>query len=321
MTNAPSPPAAPHAAKPARHRRSETTASLVARAQTIAAALPALLSGVAKADAGAAHVRINAAWVSNLTTTIAAAQAAQGNRSTVVVGKGVATSNEVLAATSLESVLAKVRTLVETHNPADIAAQRAYGRGAKLNPRDIGGTLEAAQGFVAAWNGDFKQPAVNAGVTQATIDQISALATALAQAKVSHAAAATKASQETLNRRAAVEALQTQCAFATRVVTDVFGKGSPEVATLADPRPMQARGATRKIAAKAKAKSTAARVAAKKAVSRAKPGARAKARAGKAARMVVAARKAALLAGPAKKAAAKRARATGAKKKKAARAK
>jgi hypothetical protein len=310
MSNAPGTPA-PSAAptkKPVRHRPSNTVSAVLARAEVIAAALPPLLSGIAEADAGAASPAIDAAWVAQLNGTIAATQAAQGEGASAKVGGMAATASEHEAAAALVALLTQVRQKVEIHSADDVAAQRAYGRGVKLSVRDVQGALAAAQAYLASWGGAWKGAAASAGVTQATMDQLTSLSSALSEGTVQQQAAKTAGSQGTLTRAGAVAALSSMCAFAVRVVTAAFGKGSRELATLTARVPLQGRGAARKAAAKAKKSASRARVAATKAASRAKQGARGKARAAKAKRAAVGVRKAAFLAAP-KKAPKKAARA------------
>jgi hypothetical protein len=306
-------PATPAAPKTRRAQRSQALDGAIARARIIATALGPLLPGIAEADAEAAKVRIDASWVGNLVGVIASAEAAQGERVTAIVGQKAATTAEHQAAAKLVELLTAVRELVATHNPDDLAAQQAYGRGEKIDAKHVAGALEIGRAFVAAYGGEWKEAAVDAGVTDATMAEIATLTSSLATAAVSQHAAQTAGSQKTLSRAAAVKALRSLCAFAVRVVKGVYGKGSPQLATLADPRPRQARGAARKLAAKANAKAASARKAAKKAASRAKPGARAKTRARKARTAAVATRAAALVKGAANGATGAKAKKTGAK--------
>jgi hypothetical protein len=307
------------ARKASRAQRSQTLDAAIARAQGVATALGPLLGGIAKADAQAKKVRIDAAWVANLESVIAAAESAQGERKTATVEQKAATAAEHEAAAKLVTLLIQVRDLVATHNPDDLAAQQAYGRGEKIDARHIAGALEVAREVVAAYAGKWKQPAVDAGITAATIAQIVSLTSTLAKAAVSQRAEKATGSQKALSRASALKALRELCAFAVRVVASVYGKASPQLATLADPRPLQGRGAARKIATKTKAKAAGAKVAAKKAASRAKPGARGKTNARKAKRAAVAAGAAVLVKGRAAAKAGPKAKKTGAKAKKASR--
>jgi hypothetical protein len=265
--------------KASRAQRSQTLDAAIARAHSVATALAPLLAGIAKADAKAKKPRIDAAWVANLEGVITAAETAQGERQTARVEQMEATVAEHAVAEKLAALLIQVRDLVATHNPDDLAAQQAYGRGEKIDAKRIAGTLEIAQEFIAAYAGKWKEAAVDAGVGADTMGEITTLAGTLAKATVSRLSTKTTGARKTLSRGAAVKALRTMCAFAVRVVASVYGKGSDELATLADPRPLRGRGAARTKAAKAKAKVAQARTSARKAASRAKAGARGRTRA------------------------------------------
>jgi hypothetical protein len=313
MTN--TTPLSPSAsAKPSKARRSQAADAEVVRAKLTLAALPPLLAGIATKDKNAAKVRIDKAWVTQYANVIAATEQAEGARAVAKVDLKAATSTERETADDLAVILIDVRELVATHNPDDLAAQQAYGRGEKIDPRRTGATIAVAQGFLQAWSGKWKEPAVDAGVTQATMDQIETLMNELSAADVGQHGVMTTNADGTVGREASLSVLREMNAFAARVVANVFGKASSQALSLADPRPLASRGSVRKAATKAKHAAAKTAKKAKKTAKLAKPGERARAAKGRAKRAAVAARakavaaKAAPAAKSAKKAKAKRAK-------------
>ena len=98
-----------------------------------------------------------------------------------------------------------------------------------------------------------------------------------------------------VNRAALFQVLRSMNAYAAKVVQNVYGKGSKELRSLSDPRPLTSRGAARKTATKAAKKQKAAAAKAKKA---AKPKKRAAAAKRRAKRVAVAAQASTLTAAP-----------------------
>jgi hypothetical protein len=322
-SSTPSLASAPAAApKSTTHARSQSLANAIARGEVVAGALPPLLAGIAKkAQQGKAKPPIDAAWVANLQSVLTQARAAQGQRATAIVAQKQATADAHRTADALAAALSEVRSLVAIHNPDDVEAQLAFGRGMSIDgAKNIPGTRIAARAFVAAYADRWKTAAAAAGVTPAMIASIASMADEVASATTTQHAKKVSGADRTLTRGAAVRALRSLCAFAVKVVQNVYGKGSAQLGTLDDPRPKQGRAQARKAAARAKAKLEAAARRAKKAASRAKPGARSRSLARRTRRASAAERAAALVKGaaaaskkPAKagKATAKAAKATG----------
>jgi hypothetical protein len=305
----PSPvPATP--AKPAKNRRSRSEEAEIVRAKKTLAALPPLLAGIAAKDANAAKVRIDAPWVTQYGSIITSAEAAADGRAVARADLRKATATERQSAAQLGVLLADVRDMVVTHNPTDENAQRAYGRGALLEATRTGPTLAMAGAILQAWNGQWKKVGQDSGVTQSTIDQIQALRDSLSSADTGQLGVMTTNVDGTVQRAALFTTLRTMSTFAVSVTKNVFGRGSAQLQSLSDPRPLTKRGAKRKAATKAKKVAT---TAAKKAAKAAKPKNRAATAKGRAKRAAVAARAAALVAAAkpvakAKKAAKKKAR-------------
>lgn len=166
--------------------------------------------------------------------------------------------------------------------------------------------MNVAGAYLAAWDGKWKQPAVNAGVSQATMDKIQSLRDTLSSADVAQHELVLTNEDGTVNRAAALSALRQMTAFAVKVVTNVFGRGSSQLRSLANPRPLTNRAKARKAATKAKHAAATTAKKAKKAARLAKPGVRAAAAKGRAKRAAVKARAQALLAKPAAKGAKKK---------------
>lgn len=289
MTNTTSPtPSA--SVKHSKARRTRAADADVERAKLTLAALPPLLAGIATKDKNAAKVRIDKAWVTQYANVIAATEQAEGGRTVATVAQKAATSTERETADDLAVILIDVRELVATHNPDDLAAQQAYGRGEKIDPRRTSATIAVAQGFLQAWSGKWKEPATDAGVTQATMDQIETLMNELSAANVGQHDVMTTNADSTVEREAALSVLREMNVFAARVVANVFGKSSSQAASLSNPRPLTNRGAARKAATKAKHAAVKTAKKATKTAKLAKPGARAALAKGRAKRAAVKAR-------------------------------
>jgi hypothetical protein len=286
-------PVPPTPAKPAANRRSRSEEAEIVRAKKTLAALPALLAGIAKKDANAAKVRIDAAWVAQYGSILTSAEAAADGRAVARTDLRKATATERQSSTQLGALLTDVRALVATHNPDDENAQRAYGRGTVLDPRRTGPTLTLAGAVLQAWSGQWKQVGLDSGVTQSTIDQIRSLRDSLSSADTGQLGIMTSNTDGTVQRAALFKTLRTMSTFAVAVVKNVFGKASSQAQSLADPRPLTQRGATRKAATKAKKVAT---TVAKKAARAAKPKNRAATAKRRAKRVAVATRAAALVA-------------------------
>jgi hypothetical protein len=282
---------------PTKPRRSRSEAAELARAQTILAALPPLLAGIAAKDAHAAAVRIDRAWVTYYAGVLASAEAAAGKRVVARSELKRATLAERASAAELASLLTDVRATVATHHPDDVNTQRAFGRGVRIEATRTGETTALAGTVLAAWGRQWKQAGLAAGVTQATIDRIAALRDSLTSADVEQHQVMTANALATSDRLATFAALRTMSTFAARVTANVFGRGSRELRSLSDPRPLTSRGAARKAAAKAK---RLAAKAAKKAAKAAKPKHRAATMKRRAKRAAVAARTAEVIAAAAK---------------------
>jgi hypothetical protein len=300
-TTATQPPAPAGAPKTAKARRSSAADAIVVRAKTTLAALPPLLAGIAAKDARAAKVRIDAAWVARYADVIASAEDAAAVGAVAKVDKKAATAEERQKGLELSLLLTDTRALVATHNPDDLAAQQAYGRGETIDPRRTSGLVAVAGAYLAAWDGKWKQPAVDAGVTQATMDQLKTLRDGLSSADLGQHQVLTTSADGAVERAAAVAVLREMTAFATKVVANVFGRASSELRSIADPRPLTNRASARKAATKAKKAAAKTAKKTKKAATLAKPGARAKAAKGRAKRAAVKARAKAVAAGPAAK--------------------
>jgi hypothetical protein len=322
MTNVNAPPnAAPSSAtnaKGARARRSVASNAILARAKQTAAALPPLLAGIAAKDAHAASIRIDEAWVAHFESVITSAEEATAGSLVAKVDQKAATAGEKQKGLQLSLLLTDTRDLVATHNPDDLAAQQAYGRGEKIDPRRTSALATLAGAYLAAWDGKWKEPAVDAGVTQATIDQIQSLRDGLSSAILAQHGVVTTNEDGTVNRAAALAVVREMTTFAVKVVANVFGRGSSELRSLSDTRPLTNRAAARKAATKAKKIAVTAAKKAKKTARLKAPGKRAAAAKGRSKRAAVAAQAKALAAkavakaapkkGKAKKATAKRAK-------------
>jgi hypothetical protein len=284
------------AARTPKARRSVAIDAVVVRAQQTLAALPALLPAIAAKDAKAAKVRIDQAWVDQYAELIATASSAEGERVVATVDQKAATAAERQKGLELSLLLTDLRDLVATHNPDDLAAQQAYGRGEVIDPRRTSALVTIAGAYLAAWDGKWKEPAVDAGVTQATIDKIQTLRDSLGSADVAQHTVMTTNSSKTVARAAAITAVRQMTAFAVKVVTNVFGKGSPELVSVSDPRPLTNRASARKAATKAKKAAVKTAKKAKKTARLAKPGARSAALKGRAKRASIAAQAKALAA-------------------------
>jgi DNA-binding protein HU-beta len=293
--------------KPSKARRSLALDAVIVRARQTLAALPALLAGIAAKDAHAAKVRIDDSWVSDYASVLATAEEASAGGSVARVDQKAATAEERQKGLELSLLLTDTRDVVATHNPDDLAAQQAYGRGEKIDPRRTSLLVNIAGAYLAAWDGKWKTPAVDAGVTQATMDKIQSLRDALSSADLAQHEVTLTNEDGTVNRAAALSLLRQMTAFAVKVVTNVFGRGSKQLRSLADPRPLTNRASARKAATKAKQAAAKTAKKAKKTARLAKPGARAAAVKGRAKRTAVKARAQALLTKPAAKAATKKA--------------
>jgi hypothetical protein len=247
------------AAKAARNRRSRSEEAEIVRAKktfTALSTVPSILKGIALKDAHAAKVRIDKVWVGEYSALISQAETASDGRAVAKVDLKKATAQERTQATQLATLLTDVRDQISTHFPDDAQTQEAYGRGVKVSPKATGATIALAGSFLSAWDGEWKQPAESAGVTQATMDQIQSLRNSLSAADMGQQGVITGNVDGTLTRSALFVALRQQSAFAVRVVGAVFGKTSSQALALSDPRPLTKRDAVRKAATKAKNKAT-----------------------------------------------------------------
>jgi hypothetical protein len=310
-TNASQPAAVSSAtnAKGARARRSLASDAVIVRAKQTLAALPPLLPGIAQKDANAASVRIDEAWVARFGSVIRSAEEATAGSIVAKVDQKAATADERQKGLQLSLLLTDTRDLVATHNPDDLAAQQAYGRGEKIDPRRTTALATLAGAYLAAWDGKWKEPAVDAGVTQATMDQIQSLRDALSSAILAQHGVVTTNEDGTVNRAAALAVVREMTAFAVKVVTNVFGRGSSQARSLSDTRPLTNRASGRKATTKAKKTAAQAAKKAKKTARLAAPGKRAAAAKGRAKRAAVAAKAKALAAKPVGKAAPKKGKA------------
>jgi hypothetical protein len=296
MTNTTTPATATPVTKSSKARRTRAGEADIARAIIVLAALPSLLPGIAAKDKGAAKVRIDKAWVTQYANVLAAAQTAEGQRNVATVEQKAATADEKQKGLQLSLILTDVRDLVATHNPDDLAAQQAYGRGEQIDPRRIHALATIAGAYLAAWDGKWKTPAVDAGVTQATMSQIQSLRDALAASYAGQHQVIATSEEGTSDRVATLAGLRQLTAFAVKVVTNVFGRGSSQLRSLSDPRPLTSRASAFKAKTKAKHAAVKAATKAKKKAVAAKPGARAKALKRRAARVVRAAKTKAVVA-------------------------
>jgi hypothetical protein len=256
VTATPSPKAA---AKASRNRRSRSEEAEIVRAKKTLAALsaqPSILKGIAAKDANAAKVRIDKSWLNEYSALISQAEEASDGRAVAKVDLKKATAQERAQATQLATLLTDVRDQVATHFPDDAETQQAYGRGVKVNPKVTGATIALAGAFLSAWDGDWKQPAEDAGVTQATMDQIQSLRNSLSAADMGQQGVITENVDGTITRSALFAALRSMNTYAVKVVTAVFGKTSSQVLALSDPRPLTSRGAAKKAVTKAKKTAT-----------------------------------------------------------------
>ena len=283
-------------ARTSKARRTKATDANIVRAKTTLAALSPLLPGIAAKDANAAKVRIDQAWLTQYADVIAAAEGAAAGSAVARLDLKTATADERRKGLGLSLLLTDVRDLVATHNPDDLAAQQAYGRGERIDPRRTSMLVSLAGAYLAAWDGKWKQPAVDAGITQATMDQIQALRDGLSSADVQQHGLGTTNADGTVDRAATLAALRQMTAFAVKVVANVFGRGSKELRSLSDPRPLTNRASARKAVTKAKKAAVATAKKAKKTAKLAKPGARAAAAKGRAKRAAVKARAVAVVA-------------------------
>jgi hypothetical protein len=255
-TATPSPKAAAKAPKNRRSRSEEAEIVRAKKTYTALSTIPSILKGIAAKDAYAAKVRIDKAWLSEYSALIAQAETAADSRAVAKDDLKKATVQERAQAAQLATLLTDVRDQIATHFPEDVPTQEAYGRGVKVNPKVTGATIALAGSFLSAWDGDWKQPAEDAGVTQATMDQIQSLRNALSAADMGQQGVATTNVDGTLTRAALFVALRSMNTFAVRVVANVFGKTSSQALALSDPRPLTKRDAVRKAATKAKNKAT-----------------------------------------------------------------
>jgi hypothetical protein len=310
-TNASQPAAVSSAtnAKGVKARRSVASDAIIARAKLTAAALPPLLAGIAAKDANAASVRIDEAWVAHFESVITSAEEATAGSLVAKVDQKAATADEKQKGLQLSLLLTDTRDLVATHNPDDLAAQQAYGRGERIDPRRTSALATLAGAYLAAWDGKWKEPAVDAGVTQATMDQIQSLRDALSSAILAQHGVVTTNEDGTVNRAAALAVVREMTAFAVKVVANVFGRASSQARSLSDTRPLTNRASARKASTKAKKTAAQAAKKAKKTARLAAPGKRSAAAKGRAKRAAVAAKAKALAAKPVAKASPKKGKA------------
>jgi len=290
-------------AKKTRVSRSKSTEATIVRAKAVAVALPPLLAGIAEADADAASVRIDQAWVDDFNALISSAEQTADAQPVRAAKRMGATQDERSTGDRLAAALIALRDRIATHHTDDVGLQRAFGRGLQIEGGRTGAVIAAAGAVAQAWT-EHRDEAAAAGVTQAQIDGIASLRSALSSADVAQRQASTSRRDGTVDKTAQLALVAERSAYAVRVVGNVFGKASAEARSVADPRAKTGTG-VKKATAKAARAATKQAVAQRKkllAARSAKPAAKAKKKAASKAKPKKAApKKAAKKRAPAKK--------------------
>lgn len=237
------------AKKTTRVSRSKSTEATIVRAKAIAVALPPLLAGIAEADAHAASVRIDQAWVDDFKALISSAEQTADAQPVRAAQRMGATQDERSTGDQLAAALVALRDRIATHHTDDLGLQRAFGRGLQIEGGRTGVVLAAAGAAAQAWT-DHQDEAEAAGVTQAQIDRIASLRSALSSADVAQGRASTTRRDGTVDKKAQLALVGERSTYAVRVVGNVFGKASAEARSVADPRAKTGTG-VKKASAKA----------------------------------------------------------------------
>lgn len=228
----------PAPTKPPRVRRSRSEEAEIVRAKKTARALSPLLAGIAKADAHAKEVRIDKTWVERYASLTSAAERSADGRAVRRADLKAATNLERETARQLAARLIDVRHRIATHHKDNLAAQQAFGRGARIEAPRTGPLIGLAGAFVAAIRGEFQQVARDAGITDPMARTIEDLRGKLSDADMGQHGVITVNVDGTLDRRALFQVLRSMSEFSVRVVKNVFGAGSHELQALSDPRPL-----------------------------------------------------------------------------------
>jgi hypothetical protein len=221
-------------------RRSAAASALLKRARTVHAAIgrPATLAAIAKADKNAKKVRIDRPWVDQFAQVIDAAEHTLAGRAVRITQLKTATKRERETATELAAALTRVRDTIATHHPDNALLQQAFGRGARIDARVTSALIGTAGAVAAAYAAEeWHQAAVDAGITQPTMDALAQLAERLSSADLGQHGVITSGADGTLDRGALLKVLQSLSAHAIAVARSVFGRGAKELAAFADPRP------------------------------------------------------------------------------------
>jgi len=232
--------------KASRGQRSKSDEATIVRAKAVAKALPTMLDGIAQADSHASKVRIDEDWLTQFGSLIESAEQAADGLTVRVGALAGATSAERAVAATLVGKLVSLRDRIATHFQDDAALQKLFLRGASLHAGSTGSAIAAAGSVALAFAGPRHDDAVAAGVTQADVDEISALRAELSSADVAQHGVIETNKDGTVDRRALMSLVATRTAYAVKVVQSVFGKGSKEAAAVADTRPVVGATKTRK---------------------------------------------------------------------------
>jgi hypothetical protein len=166
----------------------------------------------------------------------------------MVGGQTVAASDRIGATASEEGERAQVYALVQEirdevtlGHPKDPGIGHAFGVGAKLSPQSTPRVLTAAQGILSAWEKpEYRQAAIDAGVSEERMETLRSHTEALGAANVSQGLAHGAAVGQTQTKQQLRRMVRSEATYLRRVAKVVFRR-QPEVLSLfANVQPRQA---------------------------------------------------------------------------------